>query len=362
MSPKDEKPETAGEKAFRTARSNMEGGWIQRSYDKDDLRDYLQEEKYANDKELVREGLGDRMRRVRDDSNLTGVQMSERMGCDGSQISKWETGTQVPSWRTLVKWTRATRPELLSYLFHGSAWIEETAGSLGPDSEARHVGVVHLRSNVADELSRKLFSAFIEILDSYQTVSGRALKSGTRTQSNLNRLLEEHGDTIRWQVDHPRRNAGQWLNGLLFSMALDTDSVFPVSNKEDIIVVDMADRDIRPDCLYAFLPALIGVIQPRIFAVGSVYESLHMALESPPKDSDKWEKETWDDSPWHIGGKDFPTLSHTPRHVAVYGVGAGAPIMSPDMHRPMFGGTQQQIQNCLLGRVIYRGGPPAMKP
>jgi len=41
---------------------------------------------------------------------------------------------------------------------------------------------------------------------------------------------------------------------------------------------------------------------------------------------------------------------------------SGSPVIGEDLRQPLFGGTVEQINNALLGRVIYRGGPPVTKP
>jgi len=53
--------------------------------------------------------------------------------------------------------------------------------------------------------------------------------------------------------------------------------------------------------------------------------------------------------------------NQTSGHALVYGV-SDSPAIGEDLRQPLFGGTVEQINNALLGRVIYRGGPPVTKP
>ena len=87
------------------------------------------------DTELVKDGVGDRLRKVRQACELTNGQLAKHMGAKQSQISRWESGTVVPSWRSLVKWARATRPDLLSFLFDGSNWYMEEGDKPPPPSQ-----------------------------------------------------------------------------------------------------------------------------------------------------------------------------------------------------------------------------------
>jgi len=87
------------------------------------------------DTELVKDGIGDRMRKVRDACGLTNGRLAERMGIKQSQLSRWESGGVTPNWRNLVKLARVTRPDLLSFLFDGSNWYMEEGDKPSPPSQ-----------------------------------------------------------------------------------------------------------------------------------------------------------------------------------------------------------------------------------
>ncbi|ANS03907.1 transcriptional regulator [uncultured Mediterranean phage uvDeep-CGR2-AD3-C191] len=306
------------------------------------------------DTELVAAGIGQRMKLVRLAAGLTAIEVAKKMGTSPAAVSRWENGTLTPTWRSLVKFSKATLHEQLHFLFGDAEWVEPLGpmrmGS-GPETddpniiEAVHLDAEALRPGaVVRGLDGEKTLPFNEMLQSYASVSGRLLGGKSRLQETLNARLKDFGPLLKWPLNFPRRSENYWKDGQIFSVTVQSNSNLPVMNDRDIAVIAVQYRRIAASRIFAFLPEEIGIQMPESrIVLGYVHHGLQvannpdvpLAMEDP------------EGQPHDVHDSNNAAL--------VYGIGHA------EQNQPLFAGTLKQIQSCLLGMVIYRGGPPMLK-
>jgi transcriptional regulator with XRE-family HTH domain len=99
----------------------------------------------------AREVLGHRLRELRRDAGLTGVQLAERAGWHSSKVSKIEYGKQTPSEDDIRIWCQHTNagdqvPDLIATVRHVEAMYMELRRSLGTGIRRRQRAVQELEA------------------------------------------------------------------------------------------------------------------------------------------------------------------------------------------------------------------------
>ena len=99
----------------------------------------------------IREVLGHRLRDLRRDAGLTGVQLAERTGWHSSKVSKIEYGKQTPSEDDIRTWCQHTNaddqvPDLIATVRHVEAMYMESRRTLGTGTKRRQRAVQDLEA------------------------------------------------------------------------------------------------------------------------------------------------------------------------------------------------------------------------
>lgn len=99
----------------------------------------------------AREVLGHRLRELRRDAGLTGVQLAERAGWHSSKVSKIEYGKQTPSEENIRTWCQHTNagdqvPDLVATVRHVEAMYVESRRALRTGTKRRQRAVQELEA------------------------------------------------------------------------------------------------------------------------------------------------------------------------------------------------------------------------
>jgi len=99
----------------------------------------------------AREVLGHRLRELRRDAGLTGVQLAERAGWHSSKVSKIEYGKQTPSEDDIRTWCQHTNaanqvPDLIATVRHVEAMYMESRRALSTGTKRRQRAVKELEA------------------------------------------------------------------------------------------------------------------------------------------------------------------------------------------------------------------------
>ncbi|GAB2926064.1 helix-turn-helix domain-containing protein [Streptomyces mayteni] len=172
----------------------------------------------TTDFQRARVALGTRLRELRLEAGLTGLQLASRLGWPQSKVSKLENGNQTPALDDLRAWAAGTeRPEatteltirLRSLESRTRSWRRQLAAGHRPVQET--INAEHERSTVVrawqnamvvgmlqtPEYARSVFAAYADLYDSGRDLD-EAVQARIRRQSLLNQPGKQY-HFVMWE-------------------------------------------------------------------------------------------------------------------------------------------------------------------